>query len=125
MSFDPQQIKNQIGQEINNAIVARFKKNNGRINLSEVINEAGICLATNYFILLNKPPVPVSADSFISTLKDGIFLKIEEFFPDTFSLEQKRLVGDRFEELTQYPNLKDIINIHYNNLYGSNGRNVL
>lgn len=122
--MDPANLKQSIAKELFNAIEAKFNKR-GKINMEEAIEVAAYCLAVNHKILEKQMPPGKFNPELMENLFEGVYSKMEDIFPSHFKPSFKNLIQNKYTEIILSPNSKSLINSHYNNLFGSEGGNVL
>lgn len=126
-----QAIFQSIEQEILRNLSARHQRNNGTINMNDVINEASYCLAVNNLISAKQINAQTGSnlkslpDESMNLLFNGMDRALEKHFKSNFNSEHSRMIKERYNNILSNSNPKDLINSHYNGLYGSHGGNVI
>jgi hypothetical protein len=125
-----QAIFESIQEEILRNLKARHQRNNGRINMNDIVNEASYCLAVNNLLSVkqlnartgnNMKILPAKLMSLFFT---GMDKALEKNLRD-FNTDHSRMIKERCEYILTSSNPKELINIHYNGLYGSQCGNVI
>ena len=126
-----QAIFQNIEQEILRNLSARHQRNDGTINMNDVINEASHCLAVNNLLSVkqlnaqtgsNMKSLPAESMALLFT---GMDKALEKHFKDNYNSDHSRMIKQRYDNILSNPNPKELINNHYNGLYGSQGGNVI
>jgi hypothetical protein len=126
-----QAIFQSIEEEILRNLKARHQRNNGRINMKDVINEASYCLAVNNLLSVkqlnaqtgsNMKNLPAESMSLLFT---GMERALEKNLKSDFNTDHLRMIKERHENIITNSNPKELINNHYKGLYGSQGDNVI
>lgn len=123
--MDPNQIKQNISEEIFRNISARFQKNNENISRYEIFLESAYCMAVNMEILRRKLPPNLIPNNIEDLLLEGIISKLAKLFPKDFNDSYKPTILNMYSDVFQNPFKINEINKHYNELYGLDGGNVL
>ncbi|WP_055443658.1 hypothetical protein [Lacinutrix himadriensis] len=126
-----QAIFQNIEEEILRNLSARHQRNDGTINMNDVINEASNCLAVNNLLSVkqlnaqtgsNMTSLPAES---MTLLFKGMDIALEKHFKANFNSEHSRMIKERYDNIISNNNSKDLINNHYNELFGSHGGNVI
>jgi|SRR5690606_37925978 len=126
-----QSIFQSLEQEILRNLSARHQRNDGTINMNDVINEASYCLAVNNLLSVkqlnaqtgsNLTSLPAES---MSLLFIGMDKALEKHFKANFNSDHSRMIKERYDNILSNSNPKELINSHYNGLYGSQGGNVI
>lgn len=120
-----------IYQEIGQNLQARMERNDGNINLPDVIKEAKFSLAVNVIISQRKikeqtnNQMQMVPDFTIEFMFEGMKKALLTYFPDDFKPSDFDIVEKEYLKLMADPNFKDLINEHYNDLYQDYNNNIL
>ncbi|SDD13391.1 hypothetical protein SAMN04488104_10169 [Algoriphagus faecimaris] len=114
--MDRNQIINSIGDEIERAIDAHFRNNDG-INLEKIIHEGAVCLAVNHIILQEKLPPGYFKADLLEPIREGIMIKLHELFPDHFTESHHSMIDIVYSNILNSPVPKSYIENHYNQLF--------
>lgn len=126
-----QAIFQSIEQEILRNLSARHQRNDGTINMNDVINEASYCLAVNNLISVkqlnaqtgsNMKNLPAESMELLFT---GMNKTLEKHFKSNYNSDHLRMIKERYDNILSNSNPKQLINSHYNRLFGSHGGNVI
>lgn len=126
-----QSIFQSLEQEILRNLSARHQRNDGTINMNDVINKASYCLAVNNLLSVkqlnaqtgsNLTSLPAES---MSLLFIGMDKALEKHFKANFNSDHSRMIKERYDNILSNSNPKELINSHYNGLYGSQGGNVI
>lgn len=116
--MDRAKIIESIGQEIERAIDAHFRNNDG-INLEKIIHEGAVCLAINHITLQEKLPTGFFKTDLLEPIREGIMIKLHELFPDHFSKSHHSMIDIVYSNILNSPAPKDYIENHYNQLFSN------
>jgi hypothetical protein len=126
-----QAIFQSIEEEILRNLKARHQRNNGTINMNDIVNEASYCLAVNNLSSVkqlnaqtgsNLKSLPAESMSLLFT---GMDRALEKNLKSDFKTDHSRMIKERYENILTNSNPKELINNHYNGLFGSQGGNVI
>lgn len=111
--------------------VDALNKKNGTINVLGVMNEAVFCAAVNVILIQRQLKqfsggrLNIVPTENIEYIFEGISNGIERAFPNVFTNENFNYIRNEYSKLMADENVVNIINEHYNELYGYDGKNVL
>lgn len=120
-----------VEQEILRNISARHQRNDGTINMYDIITEASFCLAINNLLAAkqlnaqtgsNMRSLPAQA---MSVMFKGMDIALEKHFKANFNSNHSKMIKEKYDNIISDANSKDLINNHYDGLYGSHGGNVI
>lgn len=126
-----QAIFQNIEQEILRNISARHQRNDGTINMNDIINEASYCLAVNNLLFIKQLNAQIGGDitslpaESMTLLFTGMDKALEKHFKSNFNSDHSRMIKERYSNILSNSNPKEMINNHYNGLFGSHGGNVI
>jgi len=120
-----------ITEEILRNLKARHQRNNGVLNMNDVLTEASYCLAVNNLSALkqlNKKTgnnIKSLPDNSINHLFNGMNRALENNLKADFKTEHSKIIKERYENIITDLNREELINNHYSGLFGLEGGNVL
>jgi len=120
-----------ITEEILRNLKARHQRNNGVLNMNDVVTEASYCLAVNNLSALkqlNKKTgnnIKSLPDNSINHLFNGMNRALENNLKADFKTEHSKIIKERYENIITDLNREELINNHYSGLFGLEGGNVL
>ncbi len=126
-----QVIFKNIEQEILRNLSARHQRNEGTINMNDIINEASYCLAVNNLLSVKQLNAQTGSNmrslpsESMNLLFTGMDRALEKHFKANFNTDHSRMIKERYDNILSNSNPKDIINNHYNGLFGSQDGNVI
>ena len=129
--MNKQAIFQSIEEEILRNLRARHQRNNGNINMNDVVNEASYCLAVNNLSSVkqlnaqtgsNMKSLPAESMNLLFT---GMDKALEKNLKSDFNNDHSRMIKERYEIILSNSNPKELINNHYNGLFGSQGGNII
>ncbi|MCB0753265.1 MAG: hypothetical protein KDC52_17470, partial [Ignavibacteriae bacterium] len=125
-----QAIRNSLEQELRRNLAARYDRNNENLDMDDIVKEAAFTMAVN--ILISEKQLkeqtngqiqfmPSESLNMMFNCLNQVMNKISGDF-HTYHFQQ---IKNKYEEIMSDSNAKNRVNSHYNELYGSNGGNVI
>ena len=126
-----QAIHQSVEAEIMRNLSARNQRNGGTLNMQDIINEASFCLAVSNLITAKRYKAEVSGNitnimkDSMSILFVGMDKALNKSFQNNFTSDHSNMIKSKYESILSNSHSKLLINNHYNELFGSQGGDVI
>lgn len=124
---DKEQIFEGFSAELKRNLAARYVKNNNFLNIISVSEEAVFFLLVNSILVSRKLGLDntVLPQSSKDILIEGLSYNLKSFMPNDIDDQKIENIVTEYERRIKEYDIVDIVNEHYNGLYGSYGGNVI
>ena len=125
------QIHNSMEEELKRAIIRKHQINNGNITTDDTLIEASFCLAVNNLTLIkNRFGSDVQAGTHLDDNDMEYFLSgankaMIKMFKKSYNETHYSMILERYHSIVSNIRAKELINHHYDDLYGSEGGDVI
>lgn len=122
MELNKESIANELKQHIQQA----YTNNNNQLQIIDVVKEVKFCIAVNYLLARKKldnlglDVVPISFDNTFKAYAEVV----QSLFQDFTSLQIDYIKMETLS-LLEKNDVEELINKHYDNLYGDDGIKVI
>ncbi|WP_426094054.1 hypothetical protein [Flavobacterium sp. DSR2-3-3] len=124
---DKEQIFEGFSAELKRNLAARYVKNNNFLNIISVSEEAILFLLVNSILVTRKQGLKNTAlpQNSKDLLIEGLSINLRKFMPNDIDNQRiENIVAEYDRRIKEY-NIINIVNEHYNELYGNQGGNVI